>query len=89
MKQHVETSQISGTRGIEASKDKSPTIVTKEEVKEARAEAGAEAEAEEVVIKQDQIWSLRVKDRRSVSNTTGGTAWIVPRVVYYMCVTEG
>ena len=51
MKQHVETSQISGTRGIEASKDKSPTIVTKEEVKEARAEAliaGAEEEEEAV-----------------------------------------
>ena len=87
MKQHVETSQISGTRGIEASKDKSPTIVTKEEVKEARAEAGAEAE--EVVIKQDQIWSLRVKDRRSVCSIIEEIALTVQRVVCYMCVTEG
>ena len=80
--------QISGTRGIEASKDKSPTIVTKEEVKEARAEARAEAEAEEVVIKQDQIWSLRVKDRRSACSSIEEIALTVQRVVCYMYVTE-
>ena len=53
------------------------------------AEAEEEAEAVAVVTKPDLIWNLRVKDRRSVSSITGETAWTVPRVVYYMCVTEG
>ena len=53
------------------------------------AEVEEEAEAVAVVTKPDLTWNLRVKDRRSVYNIIEETALTVPRVVYYMYVTEG